>query len=113
MDLDPFGYQPSILPGGDAPSGSPAGEEELAGPPAGSSEIGIDRVASVFGHLKADGPTGLLWRTRARRAAAPCGAISSSLSRTTSQPRSLLSIARLKRARSRVRPSTSSLERID
>jgi hypothetical protein len=49
----------------------------------------------------------------ARAAVTPCGATSSTLRWTTSQPRSLLSIAKSKRARSRVRPSASSLDRID
>jgi hypothetical protein len=43
----------------------------------------------------------------------PLGATSSTLSATTSQPRSLLSIARLNIPRSRIRPSNCSLVRID
>src|SRR5262249_21169547 len=43
----------------------------------------------------------------------PLGATSSTLRAKTSQPRSLLSMARLNIAKSRVRPSTCSLVRID
>src|ERR1700738_5318048 len=43
----------------------------------------------------------------------PFGAMSSTLIATTSQPRNLLSIARLNMARSRVRPSTSNRVLID
>src|ERR1700680_5154045 len=53
------------------------------------------------------------WRTVARSTAYPLGAMSSTLSATTSQPRSLLSIATLNIARSRVRPAICSLVRID
>src|SRR6202166_4298037 len=42
-----------------------------------------------------------------------CGATSSTLMATTSQPRNLLSIARLNIAKSRVRPAICSLVRID
>src|SRR5579864_1014691 len=49
----------------------------------------------------------------ARSIAYPCGAMSSTLRATTSQPRSLLSIARLNIARSRLRSATWSLVRID
>src|SRR5215469_3814918 len=52
-------------------------------------------------------------RTVARSTARPCGATSSTFRRTTTQPLSLLSIARLNIARSRVRPSICSLLRID
>ena len=45
--------------------------------------------------------------------AAPCGATSSTFRLTTSHPRSLLSIATLNIAKSRSRPSTWSLVRID
>ncbi len=43
----------------------------------------------------------------------PCGAMSSTLRATTSQPRSLLSMARLNIARSRLRSAIWSLVRID
>jgi hypothetical protein len=49
---------------------------------------------------------------RARPTAYPLGATSSTRSATTSQPRSLLSIARLNIARSRVRPSICNRVRI-
>ena len=50
---------------------------------------------------------------RRRSIAHPFGATSSTLTATTSQPRSLLSIARLNSAKSHVIPSTWSLVRID
>src|SRR6202049_438733 len=53
------------------------------------------------------------WRTVARSTAYPLGAMSSTLRATTSQPRSLLSIATLNIAKSRVRPAICSLVRID
>src|SRR6476661_6627732 len=49
----------------------------------------------------------------ARSSAWPFGATSATLSATTSQPRSLLSIAKLNIAKSRLRPSTCSLVRIN
>src|SRR5215471_5627047 len=49
----------------------------------------------------------------ARLSAYPLGATSSTRIATTSQPRSLLSIARLKSARSRLRPSIRSLVLMD
>src|ERR1700694_514140 len=69
------------------------------------------RVCSLNSNL-----TGCLvffWRTVARSAVYPPAATSSTLSATTSQPRSLLSIARLNMARSRTRPSIWSFVRID
>ena len=52
-------------------------------------------------------------RTVARSTAYPAGATSSTRSATTSQPRSLLSTARLNNAKSRVRPSICNRVRID
>src|SRR5262249_18336838 len=49
----------------------------------------------------------------ARSMAYPCGAMSSTLRATTSQPRSLLSIARLNIAKSRLRSAIWSFVRID
>jgi hypothetical protein len=54
----------------------------------------------------------LFWPTVARSTAYPCGATSSTLRATTSQPRSLLSIARLNIARSRLRSAIWSSARI-
>jgi hypothetical protein len=54
----------------------------------------------------------LFWPTVARPIATPCGATSSTLRLTRSQPLSLLSIARLNIAKSRTRSSTWSLVRI-
>src|SRR5579859_2744147 len=66
-----------------------AGEQELAGPFASGLQVVIDRLAGTP------------------------AATSSTRMATTSQPRSLLSIARLNMARSRARPSIWSFVRID
>src|SRR6185312_3062777 len=57
---DPFGDQPSVLPCGHAPTAATTWEQELAGPPAGRSEIGVNRFAGVLGQLEADRLAGLL-----------------------------------------------------
>src|SRR5216684_969962 len=69
------------------------------------------RVCSVSSNLT--GRPVFFCRTVARSAVYPLAAISSTLIATTSQPRSLLSIAKLNMARSRARPSIWSLVRID
>jgi hypothetical protein len=70
-----------------------------------------NRVDSVSSNLT--GRPVFFWRTLALSAAYPLDATSSTFRPTTSQPRSLLSIAMLNNARSRVRPSTWSFVRID
>src|SRR5450631_1376352 len=69
------------------------------------------RVCSV--NSNRTGRPVFFWRTVARSAVYPPAATSSTLIATTSQPRSLLSIARLNIARSRTRPSIWSFVRID
>src|SRR3984893_12248610 len=79
------------------------------------SEIGTNRRLEVGQSMSALPVTGrpvFFCRTVARSAVYPLAAISSTLIATTSQPRSLLSIARLNMARSRARPSIWSLVRI-
>src|SRR6266478_4325175 len=72
-----------------------------------------DALDDLLTQFKPDRPPGLLCRTVARSAVYPHAATSSTRMATTSQPRSLLSIARLNMARSRVRPSIWSFVRID
>src|SRR6266487_1381859 len=69
------------------------------------------RVCSLNSNLT--GRPVFFCRTIARSAVYPLAAMSSTLIATTSQPRSLLSIARLNMARSRSRPSIWSFVRID
>jgi hypothetical protein len=90
-----------------------AREEELAGFFAAGSHMSSIawRVSSVSSNLT--GRPIFFCRTVARSTAYPLGATSSTLSATTSHPRSLLSMARLNIARSRVRRSICSLVRID
>jgi hypothetical protein len=88
-------------------------KQELAGPFVGDFQIVVDRLAGLFAQFKSDRSSGLLL--------SDCGAVSRiparsdilDLDRTTSQPRSLLSIAKLNMARSRARPSIWSFVRID
>src|SRR5208283_690700 len=69
--------------------------------------------APIASDSKRTGRPVFLWRTVARASAYPFGATSSTFIATTSQPRNLLSIARLNIAKSRVRLSICSLVRID
>jgi hypothetical protein len=69
------------------------------------------RVCSVNSNLT--GCPVFFCRTVARSTAYPFGAMSWTISATTSQPRNLLSIATLNMAKSRSRPSMCSLVRID
>src|SRR5438552_10239888 len=69
------------------------------------------RVCSLSSNLT--GRPVFFCRTVARSAVYPPAATSSTRIAMTSQPRSLLSIARLNRARSRTRPSIWSFVRID
>jgi len=74
----------------------------------------IDRLSGLLGQFKPDGLARLLLPHRCTdRLKYPLGATSSTLRAKTSQPRSLLSMARLNITKSRVRPSTCSLVRID
>src|SRR6266481_4757471 len=82
-----------------------AGEQELAGPFAGGPQVIIDRLAGLLAQFKSDGPPGFpLSDGCAIRRISARGDILDSMA-TTSQPRSLLSIARLNMARSRAWPS--------
>src|SRR5260370_28887706 len=110
---DPIRYQARILACGDDFLGTtPACEQELAGLLVGGRYSSTAwRVCSLNSNL-----TGCLvffCRTVARSAVYPPAATSSTLIATTSQPRSLLSIARLNIARSRLRSAIWSLVRID
>src|SRR5260370_14419998 len=110
---DPIRYQARILACGDDFLGTtPACEQELAGLLVGGRYSSTAwRVCSV--NSNRTGRPVFFWRTVARSAVYPPAATSSTLIATTSQPRSLLSIARLNIARSRTRPSIWSLVRID
>src|SRR5262249_25938399 len=93
--------------------GTPAREQELSRSPAALPQVVVQRPTCDLGQLEADGPTRFLWPIVALSTAYPLGATSSTRSATRSQPRSLLSIARLNMARSRVRRSRCNLTRID
>ena len=90
-----------------------AGKEVLTRLFVGGSDVDVDGLSGLLGHLEPDRLAGLLLAHR--------GAIDSMsvrrhffhLETATSQPLSLLSMARLNIARSRVRPSICSLLRID
>ena len=70
-------------------------------------------MASLIRQLKLDWSSRLFLPHRCAIHRIPFGATSSTLTATTSQPRSLLSMAKLNRARSRIRPSTSNRVLID
>ena len=110
---NPLGNEPRILARCHVAVGTAtAREQELAGPFVGRFQIVIDRLAGLLAQFKSDWPL-FFCRTVARSAAYPLAATSSTRMETTSQPRSLLSIARLNMARSRARPSIWSFVRID
>src|SRR5262249_30342038 len=83
-----------------------AREEELTRLPCRGSDVIIHRLAGLLCQFEPTGCPVFRCRTVARSMVMPCGAISSTFSPTTSQPRSLLSIARLNIARSRLRAAT-------
>jgi hypothetical protein len=76
-------------------------------------DVIVNGLPRLLRQLKPNGPTGLLLPHCARSTANPLGVKSSTRSATTSQPRSLLSIARVNIAESRVRPSICNRVRID
>jgi hypothetical protein len=111
---NPLRYQPRILPSRDGSVGTAiADEEELTCLLAGGLDMGVDRLTVCSVNSNRTGCPVFLWRTIARSTACPCGATSSTFRLTTSQPRSLLPMAKLNIAKSRVRPSTLSFVRID
>src|SRR5258708_14839733 len=111
---NPVADQACILPGRQAPA-RPArrSEQEFAGLSVCRADVVIRRLPGLFGNLESHRHAGLLL--------AHCCALDGvsvrrnvfHLRATTSQPRSLLSIARLNIARSRLRSATWSLVRID
>ena len=88
-------------------------EQKLAWLPVGQPEVLVDRRARLLGQPEPHGLPVVLWQMVARSSAWPLGAASSTRTMTTSQPRSLLSIASLNSARSRLCASICSLVRID
>jgi hypothetical protein len=111
---NPARDKPSILPGGHAAVViATATEQIFARFLASGSDVIVDGLSRLLRQPKSDGPTGLLLPTVARSTAYPLGATSSTRSATTSQPRSLLSIARLNIAKSRVHPAICNRVRID
>jgi hypothetical protein len=111
---DPLGDKPCILGRRHALARTPsAGKQEFTGLLARSLYIIIDRLSGLIRQFEPDRLPVFLCRTVARSIAYPLGATSSTLSATTSQPRNLLSMARLNIAKSRVLPSTCNLVRID
>jgi len=90
-----------------------AAEQKFAGFLARGLDVVVERLTRLFRQLKPDGPTGLPLPHVARSTAYPLGATSSTRIATTSQPRSLPSIARLNIAKSRVRPSMCNRVRME
>jgi hypothetical protein len=111
---NPARDKPSILPGGQAAAViTTAVEQKVAWFLASGFDVIVDCLPCLFRQLKPDRPTGFLLANCRAIDAYPLGATSSTRSATTSQPRNLLSIARLNIVKSRVRPSICSLVRID
>src|SRR5262245_14489322 len=92
-----------ILPGCKPAQRIPAREQNLTRLPTRQSQIVIEGGPGLIGEFESHGPTPLLLADGHASSAYPLGATSSTRIATTSQPRSLLSIARLKSARSRLR----------
>jgi hypothetical protein len=88
-----------------------SGEEELARLLIGGFDGTVDRLTGMLRHPKPDGLAVLLLAHGRLINSMPCEATSSPLKLTTSHPRSLLSMARLNMARSRVRSAICSLMR--
>jgi hypothetical protein len=109
---DPIGDEPCVLPGRDA-SRQPtaAGEQKFAGLLAGASEVVINRLAGLFRQFESDGATGLFLPYRCPVDRVPARGDIFDLE--GDDIAAALSIARLNIAKSRVRPSTCSLVRID
>src|SRR5690348_6781603 len=108
---NPARDEPRVLPGRHtAVAITTATEQKFAGLLARGFDVIVRacRVCSVNSNLT--GRPVFFCRTVARSTAYPLGATSSTRSATTSQPRSLLSIARLNIAKSRVRPSILHLQ---
>jgi hypothetical protein len=93
---NPVGNKPRILPRCHATSRtSPAAEQKLAVVLAGCSEVVVECLSGLLGHLEPNltGCPVFFCRTVARSIAYPRGATSSTLRATTSHPRNLLSMA--------------------
>jgi hypothetical protein len=88
-------------------------EEKFAPALAGGFQVIVDSVTGLIRRLELDRPTRLFLPNRCaiHRIAVSCNA--STLIATTSQPRSLLSTAKLKGARSRIRPCNTNRVLID
>jgi hypothetical protein len=89
-----------------------AAEQKLARLFAGDFDVIVDGLPRLLRQLKPDWPTGLLLTNCRAIDCNPLGATFSTRSATTSQPRGLLSMARLNIAKSRVRPSICNRVRI-
>src|SRR3981189_1908481 len=104
---DPARDEAGVLPRGHAlPRAMSPDEQEFARLLAGGTNVVINRLPGLLGHLESNRLTGLLLPDRRPIEGVSAGATSSTLRATTSQPRNLLSIARLNMAKSRVCPST-------
>jgi hypothetical protein len=78
-----------------------------------ADQIVIDSLAGLLAQFKSNRPSGFLLSDRCAIRCVPAGGDILDPQGYDSQPRSLLSIARLNIARSRMRPSIWSLVRID
>ena len=111
---NPARNEPSILPGRDGAAViTTATEQKFAGFFARGFDVIVDRLPRLFRQLKPDGPTRLPLPHCCAIDRISADATSSTRIETTSQPRRLLSIARLNIAKSRVRPSICNRARID
>src|SRR5262245_47132128 len=111
---DPFADETSILPSSQMPIGvTPALEQALTRFPPASSQIVVERLPCELSQLEPDRPTRFPLPHRRPVDRVSVGATSSTPRATRSQPRSLLSMARLNSARSRACLCNCSLARID
>jgi hypothetical protein len=111
---NPLGNQAGILARSHAAFGTTTTcKQEVAGPLVRKFQVIIDRLAGLFAQFKSDWPSCLLLSDRCAVRRVSAGSDIFDLIATTSQPRSLLSIAKLNIARSRARPSIWSFVRID
>jgi hypothetical protein len=111
--VDPFRDQPSIVPRGHGLDTTTARKKELSRLLPRALEVCVYGFAGLLSQLELDRYAGL---SLTDRCAVDSMTVRSNIfdpQFTTSQPRSLLSIARLNIARSRVRPSICRFDRID
>jgi hypothetical protein len=111
---NPVAEETGILPGREAQLRlALRGEEKLSSFSACHAEVFVDRLAGLFGNFEPHRPAGLLLSDRRSLDGVSVRGDVLDFETTTSQPRSLLSMARLNSARSRLRSAIWRLVRID